>query len=753
MGESDATWDADATLTSGGGASGPRGVDADLLVGRYVVGELIGRGGSGQVHLARDRLTGGSVAVKFVRAMSEGDQRQLRRELTALRLLDLPGVVRLLDDGVDRGQTFLVMEHLPGGMLSTMAGPYERWAGAARTLVETLFRVHAAGVVHRDLKPGNILLDAEQRPVITDFGLAQGTSVERSGGTTDGTPRYMPPEQWAGEPCDHRSDLYALGAVLWEMLVGDRFPRRTSAQRRVLDVEAPEILKELVLNLVQPDPQQRPESAAVVLEALGGGDAVLGPLPDLSDPVGREALEALVDEDPPTFLHLAEDAATLLLEETGGARDAVRERLASWIRSGWAHWHDGRLALDRAAISALRWERDPAATELAALSEGSEEALAARALEVSAEAWDGGEPGRALAVLESVLPLLEGEAQGRAVREQMAIWALAVGDSRSLRRALYRSQRAGDQRLTSLLQGARLISSREMKRAVEALEGLEGLGGDLELWRQVFRLKAWMSIDAARHAELLAQLRPWCAEAPERLTAWHASRGLRHYAQGSYSDALVDQQQAARLAVGPVARLPALLNVSATALETGDFEVANEAATHAMAIAREVRSSYYECGAAWLQRMARYRQETAIRSQPGLVDAAGVLSSVRAAQFALLEAAIAWRNGNPGAAGLAGRAARLFRALGHADGHALAMALVRASGGDADAAVIAGLCRRARVPSIAAQAAALGAPHELERAEIEEWLASWHLADPTARADVLSLVEVRERLGIYAGGI
>jgi len=748
VGESDATWDADATLTSGGGGSGPPGVDADLLVGRYVVGELIGRGGSGQVHLAEDRLTGGSVAVKFVRAMSAGDQRQLRRELTALRLLDLPGVVRLLDDGVDQGQTFLVMEHLPGGMLSTLAGPYERWAGAARTLVETLFRVHAAGVVHRDLKPGNILLDAEQRPVITDFGLAQGTSVERSGGTTEGTPRYMPPEQWAGEPCDHRSDLYALGAVLWELLVDDRFTRMTSAQQRVLEVEAPEALKRIVLRLVHPDPEERPDSAADVLEALGGGDAVLGPLPELSDPVGREALEALVDEDPPTFLHLAEDAATLLLEETGGERDAVRERLASWIRSGRAHWHDGRLALDRAAISALRWGRDPAATELAALSEGSEEALAARALEVAAEAWEGGEPGRALAVLESVLPLLDGEAHGRAVREQLAVRALSMGDSGSLRRALYRAQRAGDRRLTALLQGARLVASREMKRAVEALEGLEGLDGDLEQWRQVFRLKAWMSIDVPRHVELLAQIRPWCAEVPERLAAWHAARGLRHYAQGSYTDALVDQQHAARLTAVPVARLPALLNVSATALETGDFEVANEAATRAMAIAREVRSSYYECGAAWLQRMARYRQETAIRSQPGLVDAAAALSSVRAAQFALLEAAIAWRNANPAAASTAVRAARLFQELGHADGRALAMALVRASGGEAEATLIAALCRQARVPSIAAQAAALGAPHQVERAEVEGWLGSWHLADPTARADVLSLVEVKERLGL-----
>lgn len=749
MGESDATWDADATLTSGGGGSGPPGVDSDLLVGRYVVGELIGRGGSGQVHLAEDRLTGGSVAVKFVRAMSAGDQRQLRRELTALRLLDLPGVVRLLDDGIDQGQTFLVMEHLPGGMLSALAGPYERWAGAARTLVETLFRVHAAGVVHRDLKPGNILLDAEQRPVITDFGLAQGTSVERSGGTTEGTPRYMPPEQWAGEPCDHRSDLYALGAVLWELLVDDRFTRMTSAQQRVLEVEAPEALKRIVLRLVHPDPEQRPDSASEVLEALGGGDAVLGPLPELSDPVGREALEALVDEDPPTFLHLAEDAATLLLEETGGEREAVRERLASWIRSGRAHWHDGRLALDRAAISALRWERDPAATELAALSEGSEEALAARALEVSAEAWEGGEPGRALAVLESVLPLLEEEAHGRAVREQLAVRALSMGDSGSLRRALYRAQRAGDRRLTALLHGARLVASQEMHRASEQLGDVANLPPELETLRLALHLKSLRVVDGHRHDELLTASREWCAEQPERLASWLIARGLMRYSLGAYAKALDDQQQSVRqLPGGSLSQLSALLNVSATALETGDLRVAERAAKRAMAIATGVRRAYHECGATWLKRMARYRLEQPLQPRTGLVDAAAAVSSVRAAQFALLEATIAWRQGATEAPLLAHDAARRFQELGHTDGQALAMALLAASGGVATPDTIATLCRSARVPSIAAQAAALGAPHELERSEVEGWLASWHLADPAARADVLSLVEVKERLGL-----
>jgi eukaryotic-like serine/threonine-protein kinase len=205
------------------------------LVGRYSVGDLLGRGGSGQVHRAWDELAGEAVAIKFVSGYASSTARLVRRELTALRLLDLPGVVRLRDDGEDQGQHFLVMDLLTGGRFDTLAdrGAWEGWAAEAYALLEALARVHFAGVLHRDLKPGNVLLDSQGRPVITDFGLAQGREVERSGtGPAEGTPRYMAPEQRRGEACDERTDLFALGVMFADMLDAGPAPDHV---RRVVD--------------------------------------------------------------------------------------------------------------------------------------------------------------------------------------------------------------------------------------------------------------------------------------------------------------------------------------------------------------------------------------------------------------------------------------------------------------------------------------------------------------------------------------
>lgn len=734
---SDATWDPDATRTPGSGA--PE-VTATRLVGRYVLGELLGRGGTGQVHEAVDTLTGDTVAVKFVRAMSATDHRVLRRERTALRLLDLPGVARLRDDGQLGGQSFLVMDLLPGGPISGLAGPYARWADAARTLAETLSRVHYAGVVHRDLKPGNILLDAQQRPVITDFGLAQGAAVERSGGTREGTPRYMPPEQWAGHPCDARSDLYALGVVLWELATDRRFPEHGTGREAMGTTDIPDALRAMILRLTEPDPARRPASAQDVLDALGGGDAVLGPLPPLPDPVPRDVLEALVDEAQPSFLHLADDVATLLLQRSGGAPERVAAELASWIRAGRCHWDQGRLRIDPAAVAALHFEQ-----ELPPLT-GDDDAVAAAALEASDRAWNDGQAHRALVLLESVLDLVESPGPARDLRHRMAARSLHLHDATHVRRALYRAERAGDTPLVGLLQGARLCLAWEPARAEEALRAVVGLPDELEVWRLAVLRFALVRHRPEAQDALLASSEAWCAQEPLRRARWLGWRGSAHYAAGRYAEALADHQTSAEALVAhPVERLTALNNAAAAALETGRPEHAAPLAAEARALAASMRHPIAESGATVLMRTAAYRAGSTTAPEPGWVQAASAVAPAHEAQLALTEAAVAWRSGAPEGLALAQRAARVYAALGH-PGQALALALAAALGAPTEPGALVALARALPDPSLALQTVALGAPQAAAEVPVATWAAAWHLPDPTARGDVLSLAECRARL-------
>jgi hypothetical protein len=168
----------------------------------------------------------------------------------------------------------------------------------------------------------------------------------------------------------------------------------------------------------------------------------------------------------------------------------------------------------------------------------------------------------------------------------------------------------------------------------------------------------------------------------------------------------------------------------------------------AVALARQLRSPSAECGAMCLLRAATYRQATDGPAEPGWIDAADGLQDGTAAQHALTEAAFAWRTRSPQAAGLARRAARDFAARGHADGQALALGLAMAAGSTGHDEVLLQLVGRARVPAIALQAVALGLPTGRDALPLHDWAARWHLADASARADVLSLDECRQRLGL-----
>jgi serine/threonine protein kinase len=204
---------------------------ATLLAGRYELGSLLGHGGMGTVRDATDRRLGRPVAVKILRAdLAEqaAARRRFETEAHAAARLTHPNVVMVFDSGEDGGIPFLVMERLPGRTLADelAAGPLslERVDEVARGVLAALAAAHAAGIIHRDIKPGNVLLTDDGNVKVSDFGIAKTVDDVDQTQTAElvATPGYLAPERLAGEPASTRSDLYSVGVLLYEALSGRR---------------------------------------------------------------------------------------------------------------------------------------------------------------------------------------------------------------------------------------------------------------------------------------------------------------------------------------------------------------------------------------------------------------------------------------------------------------------------------------------------------------------------------------------------
>jgi serine/threonine-protein kinase len=204
------------------------------IVGHYEVEELIGQGGMGSVYRARDLSLDRLVALKFLSPALAGSteaRARFLREGRALSSLSHPHIATVYEAGESGGTPFLALELLPGGTLRSRL-KNAQGAGAlleisavlrwAQGLAEGLAHAHRHGIIHRDVKPGNILFDAEGRIKLTDFGLARRTSGDdlSESGRIAGTFGYMSPEQIEGRPADHRSDQFSFGVVIYEMATG-----------------------------------------------------------------------------------------------------------------------------------------------------------------------------------------------------------------------------------------------------------------------------------------------------------------------------------------------------------------------------------------------------------------------------------------------------------------------------------------------------------------------------------------------------
>jgi serine/threonine protein kinase len=251
----------------------------DRLAQRYDVGPVIGRGVGSAVFRAHDTLLGRDAAVKTFRVETDA---RARRELSLLAMMDHPGLVPVYDVEEHDGRAFVVMALLDGGSLADRLGEHGPGAGGltlpaalrtAGTVAGALDHIHRAGVLHRDVTPGNVLYDDDGRAHLSDFGVAFVADAPRitDTGLTVGAAPYLAPEQVRGEPAGPPADVYALGLVLIEALTGRRaFPGDplSAAQARLdrgptVPGGLPRPVADLIAAMTRADPAARPGAAEV----------------------------------------------------------------------------------------------------------------------------------------------------------------------------------------------------------------------------------------------------------------------------------------------------------------------------------------------------------------------------------------------------------------------------------------------------------------------------------------------------------
>src|SRR2546425_1824684 len=288
-----------------------------LFDGRYRILRKLGTGGMANVYLAEDEVLGRRVAIKILNDRHAGDDQfveRFRREAKNAASLSHPNIVSIYDRGEAEGTYYIAMEYLDGRSLKELIvargpAPIHLAVDYARQILAAIRFAHRHGIVHRDIKPHNVLVDGEGRLKVTDFGIARaGASQMTEAGSIIGTAQYLSPEEAKGAPVDQTSDLYSVGVVLYELLTGvvpfsgdtpveiamkhlSSSPEAPSTKR----AEIPRDLDLVVLRALAKDPADRYQSAEEMdadLARVARGVAV--------SPATEEAATAIISRPPPT---------------------------------------------------------------------------------------------------------------------------------------------------------------------------------------------------------------------------------------------------------------------------------------------------------------------------------------------------------------------------------------------------------------------------------------------------------------------
>jgi serine/threonine-protein kinase len=331
------------------------GATPQILLGRYEVGRLLGAGGMAEVYEGHDRLLARRVAIKILLSQYAHDPAFLarfRREAQSAASLSHPNIVGVYDTGSEGDTWFIVMEYVDGRTLKDIirAEGALYWARAAEVagdVAGALAVAHARGIVHRDVKPGNVMLTTEGKVKVMDFGIARATAVPSITQTSAvvGTAQYIAPEQAQGLEVDARSDVYALGCCLYEMVTGQvpftgptpvaiayRHVREDPTPPRALNPDVPVPLERVCLKAMGKRPEDRYQTAVELqrdLERVRAGEpvTVAGPLPS------QQATQAL------GAAGYGEGATSVLGGATmAGGRAARHGEVATEQRRGSVGW-------------------------------------------------------------------------------------------------------------------------------------------------------------------------------------------------------------------------------------------------------------------------------------------------------------------------------------------------------------------------------------------------------------------------------
>jgi eukaryotic-like serine/threonine-protein kinase len=277
-------------------------IEGRVLADRYAVGELLGRGGMAEVYLATDRVLDRPVAFKVLGGWLANDVmfvERFRREALAAARISHPNLVAVFDAGSEDGVDYIVMEHVPGETLADVLRREgrlhpDRAIRIAASVADALEVAHAARIVHRDVKPANVMLTPDGRTKLMDLGIARsidGESITHASSIL-GTAGYISPEQARGDPVDHRSDIYSLGCVLYEMLTGSqpfeaqdplavayKHVHEVPVSPTALEPSIPPALEAVTLRAMEKEPAARFQSAAELTSALDDRTVPMAPIP------------------------------------------------------------------------------------------------------------------------------------------------------------------------------------------------------------------------------------------------------------------------------------------------------------------------------------------------------------------------------------------------------------------------------------------------------------------------------------------